>query len=464
MANGFNYKRHSLLFSVSEFAKKSELSIDEVVNYIYMGKLFPLAPTRQNVLVRRIPSLLTEHLSKNVSDEESYTKILNKPRLYKGYDQHISNWDGFIRNYSDDALKDNIDLSENCLPRHSDIRFTSGYYVYIEPDVVKEAINFGAANIKRFVFPDMMRGFYSSGCPKDIIDLYDKYRLYDNSEDEDLISIISRFSNDYHLKYGRNPSLCYPDQVSSFDYFGIVDRPLPVALSAIAEYLNLDYKDSEYANVHFNSKWFPILEKADEKLQLNISAMRESYKQFIFHDLYVLSGYLDQWVPFYPERNELICSFESLRLYSNQVQTARSIKCNEVDITTFTDNSRRDFINYHFCLQSAFIYQLMKLVKSKESKSDKNNRLAYYVDQAIELAQGQLEQDELFKIVLQSCSGVSSSENFYQKIRETTAKPCSKVFVEYSKKRIHKNPKDKKRPAADNTPPEVSVKADKNKL
>lgn len=442
----YRYDDGEEFLTISEFCTVSGCSKKEIFAYIEEGYLFPLVPTRQRILIRRIPSLLTEHLFNFESDENRYEECVNKPAIFFGYDEYIDIWRDFITNYASYALSYNKDISEKCLPRMSDIQFTDGEYIYVEPDIVKELSEFGVAYIKRFVSSRITRGFYHPDSHLDVNKLYDRYKSIKqvvnvNSDfpqatscrvDDDLASvgIYSRFCINFKDIYNKNPSLCYPNYSYSMDYLSILDGLLPVTLRAAAHYLDLSSNPFLTCSGMHSSSWFDALRETDAKLKNSISEVNTNVDKYLtFFNLVKVSSYFDQWVPLYPDRNELTCTFDSLRLSSTQIEYAKSLKSKTGNIAIFHDKSRRDHINYNYCIQRSFIYQLMQYVKKSKHEKSSLIPLERVVESCIQNAQYQLENDEMFKIFAQNSSGVVSTENFFNLLKKIDEYPCSGFYV-----------------------------------
>lgn len=480
MASFYRYDNRERFFTINEFSNVSGCSKEEIITYIENGYLFPLAPTRQRVLIRRIPSLLTEYLFNFESDEDRYEEIVNKPAIHLGYAEYIDTWRDFIKRYQLYAQSYNKDLSEQCQPKMSDIQFTNGEFVYIGPDVVKEISLFGEANIKRFVSSRLTRGFYHPDSYVDINKLYDRFKLsnvyvqaesisahFDTAEanDEKLVSIYSRFSIEFKGIYNKNPSLCYPDYSYSMDYLGILGDLLPVTLWAAAHYLDLRPNDFLTRYFQFSPSWLEGVREIESKLHKiisNIDNIQDGY--LFFFNLVKLSSYSDQWVPLYPERNELVCTYDSLRLSSNQIEYAKSLKYEAGTIETFHDNSRRDYINYNYSIQRSFIFQLMQYIKNSKSDNISHKSLKEIVKYCIEKAQHQLENDDMFKVFALNSSGVVSTENFFNLFNNINKDPCYGLFVTASKKSKTKGPRKKDKASPERPVQNADSKSNKPEL
>jgi hypothetical protein len=461
----FRYDDGEKFLTIKEFSDEAGCSKEEVVAYIEEGYIFPLVPTRQRVLIRRIPSLLTEHLFNFESDEERYEECVNKPKLHLGYVEYIDTWRNFIKQFASYALEFNKDLSEKCLPRMSDIQFTNGEYIYIGTDVVKELSRFGLAYIKKFVSSRITRGFYHPDSHLDINKFYDRYKFRKQAvqvngiptqanpyitDDIDPVSIYSRFSIEFKNIYNKKPSLCYPDYSYSMDYLGILGELLPVTLWAASHYLDLSSNAFLMRSGINSPSCFDALRETETKLKNDISEVNaDGDKYLTFFNLVKASSYFDQWIPLYPERNELACTYDSLRLSSTQIEYAKSLKNKTGDVAILSDKSRRDYINYNYCIQRSFIYQLMQYVKKSKRENLPLMPLEAMVTSCIQKAQDQLNNDAVFKTLAKSCSGVTSSDNFFNKLTSIDKDHCSGLFFTASKKSKTKSALNKNKASPD---------------
>lgn len=445
------YDNGERFLTISEFSDLSGCSKEELFAFIESGDLFPLVPTRQRILIRRIPSLLTEYLFRFIPDDNRYDECVNKPDIYLGHSEYVKNFDYFIKINKLKSDGSEYYISDKYRPMLSDIQYTNGEYIYIGKEVVKELSNFSVAYIKKFVSSRITRGFYYPDSHSDIDKLYDRLKftqnyasdanifskIYsdNNSENYDPVSISSRFSFVFKNIYNKNPSLCYPDFSYSFDYMSILDDPLPITLWAAAHYLNLPRNDLLMGHVKHSFSWFEAYRQTDSNLMVNFfNAITYEEKYLAFFNLVKASSYFDQWIPLYPERNELTCTYDSLRFSSNQIEYAKSLKSKNCKINVITDNSRRDHVNYNHCIQRAFIYQLMQYVKKNKRDKSSSAALNDVIESCIQKAQDQLQNDRNFQIVAKSCSGTISTENFFNILTNIDIRACSGLFVRTSKK------------------------------
>jgi hypothetical protein len=447
------YYNEPTFLTIKEFSIKSGLTEEEVLIYVHQGELFPLAPTRQRVLVRRIPSLLTEHLYNFVSDKERYEECFNKPNLYLGYNEHIDIWQEFLQKNESYAERMKKDLSKEYLPWMSDIQYTEGGYIYIGPEVVAEALTFGTANIQRFVSQKMTRGFYYPYSPQDIEDLYSVYKNSTEVKPVAPASLINRFSSEFNVKQHGNPTLCYPDLSISLEYLAELGKPLPISMWAAVECLGLQSIGIPCLVNIYSVDWITQLSDIEAKIKNLLADVdgNEGNKQTFFKLVWA-SSYFDQWIALFPERKELTCTYDSLRLSSVQVDYAKALKSKTGGAIKYDDTSRRRFINYNYCVQRSFIYHLMSSVKKYKSE-DKNHGvwLDRVIDNCIGSAQDDLATNKLFAMLAESCSGAAPGTNFYKLLKNIDKDACSGLILDESNPPKIKKPKKKSKVDAEKT-------------
>lgn len=423
------------VLTITEFCQKSGLTEEEVLHYINAGLLFPLAPTRRGVLIRRIPSVLTEHLFHGISDQQRYEELVNKPKTFLGYNEYKLAWHGFMEKFTLEAKRMEIDTLERYyLPWLSDIQYTNRDYVFIDSDVVWEAKTFGTAYIKQFVNPNSTRGFYH---PDDFLSMYDLYYHFKSSNrlsTQFVSGLISRYCNEFYHEYDRKISLCYPDTSNSMDYLLFLGQIFPISHWAASRYLgtDLDYNPSAASYVNHNTR--NIFDRIESEIIKLIQSVRDKEEcRDTFFDLVIASTYFDKWIPLYPERKDLTCTYESLRLQSSQISYANELKSNGSIPLIFDDKSKDRFVHYGYCVMRSFINQLMTFNKSRSSESNKVN-LDNIIYECIENAQNELQNNKLFSAVYVSASGSHLEYNFERYLTEVDKDPCSKLLRVVSNK------------------------------
>lgn len=431
------------LLNIADFAKQSKLNESEVLQYILDGLLFPLAPTRSGILIRRIPSMLTENLFYSVLDKKSYNELINKPFTYFGYEEYKSEWDKFMSSFRHKVGQYNIDIRENYyLPLFSDIQYTNNGYVFVTSDVVFEAKKFGFAHIKQFVDPRPTRGFYFPDNPTSMYDLYALFKASKRSPNKIYDGLINRYCTSFYKIYDMKVPLCYPDVYASSEYLDLLNLIFPVSLWAISNFLG-----GELANIitdlNYLSADHSFFYKIGDEINRLINQVDgDDRNRSTFFNLVIASTYLDKWIPLFHGKNDFICTYDSLMLQAGQIDYARKIKDSNLHPVSFYDNSRERFVNYGYCIMRSFLNQLL-IIKDDKRFESQAGLLEAIIDECIENAQNDFSGNEYFKSIYRMVSGRVGDYDFTNYIRTIEKNPCSIFFKAVPDKTKNKTQKAK---------------------
>lgn len=390
-----------ILVSASQFVGRAGISEAELIDYVNNGLLFPLVPLQSGVLVRRIPSLLTESIFGCFSSEEAFETFRNAPAIYQDYDYYCDE----LRNYSREAGLRNLfklySLPDVSIPWKTDLLYTSGEYVFIDPPTFGQMLTQEEGIVRRFVCPQMTRISEAEYHGNGISYLRDQFILQETSEMKICPGIGSRFGFGYQSKEGDLPVLLFPDRSCSMDYLSYLNKSFPVTVWKAVKHLDIIVKSNPY---HAYGIDYDLLIDAISEALMGLNDRKKYFDSF-----FLISKYSDQWVPARPGYDRLTSNLSSVRFYDTQIDDIKRYqKTKTYDVSSFEDKMMDRRTIRRYCILRKFVYHLYKNI-NKESGTRKaiiNN----YFDVCLEDAINELKDDELFVMINKTSGAVRKTK------------------------------------------------------
>ena len=147
------------------FMRMAGIGIEQLIEYVEIGLLFPMTTLQPGVLVRRIPSYFTEHMFGFMSNDEALKTCKELPLRYPGYDLYCEDIRAFSEMLREDAQRQrkatpnrlsNLDFGkrlppDECIPWVSDFAYTELESVFIDPSAFKAALSNEGVILRRYV-------------------------------------------------------------------------------------------------------------------------------------------------------------------------------------------------------------------------------------------------------------------------------------------------------------------------
>jgi hypothetical protein len=423
------------LITIAEFCKKTGYSEEAVNELIQSGVVFPQIPTRSGILVRRIPSLLTERLFENATIQmltEEYRNVRGTHAIYPVYIETLKVFSEQNRGVIE---REGLLPPDQNLPWKTDIFYTSNQYVHVEPSVIKEARTFGNALVRQFVLPEMTRLNSPESHYAGIDGLYKSY-LNSKTKNKYLEpSLRNRFSYPGNQDKSHCPVLCYPDAMKALNYIYYLGSVLPITVWMAVKYLPEIIKSIPMFGGG-SSELDIFIKEIDKKIQ---GMFFRGLDDAMFHNLFSISRYTDQWIAVSPDDKELSCTYESVRLQESQVEMVKSMSTEgNNSIRRYKDSPHIRNILFKYCVQRKFIRCLIENVESQ--KEDNKIFLDGYISNAIEDARIKLNSDKSILPLALSTGALSdkkaiSYENIESQIRDIGIGECDAFILDAANKK-----------------------------
>jgi hypothetical protein len=382
--------------TAQEFIDLSGITIDELVTCINYGVIFPMVAIESGIVVRRIPSLLTESIASRISNDRIVPDSIDDHSAFLGYDAYCQD----IREYSNDKRlfieSQGLAPPDTVMPMPTDITYTSGDFVYIEPDSFMEAMRSGVGRVRKFICPDMGRN--------------GKFKLYRQNLDDDekrksdcsvpdafslRPSIRNRFVKVLYFNERFTPVMCYPDDESSLHYLVYLAKRFPVSIWMATKYLDI------FPGGRVNlKKWVGygrLEEMIDEKL--NVIVHKPSLTHADIAGLVEISAHSDQWIPAFPDQDVIRFDLNSIRFSPEQIKVAVELHKNgimQMDYHGMTADNRYFIRKNH--IQKEFIYQLFQFIEKQVDSETKTN-LENIIKNVIGVTYNDLLNDDAFTTI-----------------------------------------------------------------
>lgn len=388
------------LLTVDEFLLQARITIEELVQYVNDGLLYPMVPTPNRTLIRRVPSALTERLYECTTSDYTANTFSGDHRFCGFHQVYIDELKQYSELNRDKIAQENMLAPDELLPWISDLRYTSGEYVFIDPGVFVEAFRFKWARVRRFVCCDFPRIDRNTSA---LFNFYQTFISHKDTNNKFSVSIKTRFFRDPSNEKLHKPIMSSPDDLTALKYLDILAQPLPVSIGMAIKYLKIN---SEQIALKCLDDYIGLIGLIDKNI-CEVFTDRQNVNDIMFTNLFIISLASDQWVMPLIDEDGFGFGFESVRFLGSQKKMISEYHASDqVNMRYYQEKTGDRFMLRRYCILRKFVSRVLNTENIRDT--DKKGWIEEHIDDSIKCMKVDLLKDDGFREVSKYAGSESS--------------------------------------------------------